>query len=65
MIKNNELILLSNFASTEQKNIVDVVFSCYNTTHDAGIKTALGQAAWMGYCQAIDDIDKLLNRKAT
>jgi len=65
MIKNNELILLANFATTEQKNIVVDVFSRYNTTHDTGIKTAIGQAAWLGYCQAIDDIDKLLNRKAT
>ena len=60
MISSNELILLSNFGATEQKNIVIDVFSGYNTTHADGIKSALGQAAWLGYCQALDDVTKLL-----
>ena len=62
MTTTDHLILLSHFGTSKQHSIVEDIFSKYNTSHDGGIKAALSDAAWQGYCQCLDDLEKYNER---
>lgn len=57
-MKVDHLVLLSHFGTTKQPEIANTIYSKYNTTHAGGIKAALSDAAWQGYCQALEDMEK-------
>ena len=49
-----ESMLLTKFSLNEQRRIVDDIISSYNLETKEGIRAALYQSAWLGFCAGID-----------
>ena len=50
----DETIIMSRFACDEQNEIAKELYAKYNTTHSEGIKAALNDAVWQGFCKGMD-----------
>lgn len=63
MLQFDEIMLMSNFSCTKQRDIAQELFDSYNISNPEAVKAALSDAAWRGFCAGLEACKQLHGKK--
>ncbi len=59
MTEFEQTMLLAIFATKEHQSIANKILDKYNTSHREGVRAALNDAAWRGFCAGLEAAKRL------